>query len=83
MWTLQEDRHSDTVNDSCCAFNCNRKDGKKLGQYLRVIAEELNRAADCLEEKVDDMIDFFDEVNRKVCRDYKRCNSHNGILNGS
>lgn len=59
-----------------------RKDGKKLAPYLRVVAEELIRAADILDSKTDDMIDFFDEVNKTIETDYKICNEVQNGVNG-
>ena len=48
-----------------------RKDGSKLSPYLRAVAEELNRVSDILDEKVDDMIGFYDETESKISFDYK------------
>lgn len=45
-------------------------DGHFLARKLKVIAEELNRAADILDSKVDDMIKMYDEVNKTVSTDY-------------
>ena len=41
--------------------------GRELGKYLRAVASELERASLCLDGTTSDMIDFFDEVNKKVC----------------
>eukprot|EP00095_Tigriopus_kingsejongensis_P003427 maker-scaffold110_size354795-snap-gene-0.15 protein:Tk03427 transcript:maker-scaffold110_size354795-snap-gene-0.15-mRNA-1 annotation:"hypothetical protein" len=44
--------------------------GHFLARKLRVIAQELVRTADILDSKADDMIKFYDEVNKKVSEDY-------------
>ena len=46
-----------------------REDGVKLAPYLRVVAEELTRGADILDSKISDVIDHFDEVNKKFAFD--------------
>ena len=47
-----------------------RKTGTGFAQHLRVLAEELTRSADILDNTLDDRIDFFDEVNKKVSTNY-------------
>ncbi len=51
-----------------------REDGKKLAPYLRVVAEELIRSANLLDSLDDDMIDFYDEVNKRLSVCFTTCN---------
>ncbi len=44
------------------------------------MAKELDRAASCLDDSLDDMIDFFDEVNKTLCVDYKRSISRSNLF---
>ncbi len=64
----------------------NSNDGVHLAKHLRVVAEELCRASDILDGSVNDMITFFDEVNKRIVMDYAGINekqpSTNGHANG-
>ena len=49
------------------------KSGVSLARHLRVVAEELTRSADILDQTGDDMINFYDEINKTISRDYTKC----------
>jgi hypothetical protein len=44
--------------------------GEVLGDKLRVVAQELMRAADLLQDKEDDSIKNFDESKNKICKNF-------------
>ena len=48
-------------------------DGADLAPYLRVVANELNEAADVLDGTKDDMIDFYNDITQEISQDFSIC----------
>ena len=43
-----------------------RSNGKLLGKKLKVVAQELSRAAAILQDEADDSITIFDEIKKNL-----------------